>query len=296
MFLDALVVEKNASLNTRESYKRDLEQFFKYVRKIPETVEKQDVLSFLASLQGKDYQPTSINRKLSGIKGFFKFLWLEKLIENNPVSNIKTLKTTRNLPKALDISTVIGFLNTLGKGTDPGSIRLIAILEILYGAGLRISELVSLPINCLHTLHDKPLLFIKGKGGKERLVPLHQSAIDSIKQYLRVREGYLSHHKGSHYLFPSSAKQGYLTRQRVGQLLKEAAVNQGLNYKLLSPHVLRHCFATHLLQGGADLLTIQKLLGHSSISTTEIYTKVQPESLYQLVSEHHPINFSKDSE
>jgi integrase/recombinase XerD len=185
---------------------------------------------------------------------------------------------------------MVDFLDFLKNAKDPANIRVRTILELFYASGLRVSELIKLPLNCIMGIGtNNPMILAKGKGNKERLVPLNDTCIESLRAYIKVREFFVSGVKSAHFLFASRSKDGCLTRQRVGQLIKNTAIEFGMDPTTISPHVFRHSFATHLLQGGSDLLTIQKLLGHSDIATTQIYTHVFPESVYQLVQQHHPI-------
>ncbi len=290
VFLESLVADRNASTNTLEAYQRDLNHFQKWVqRPLPEVVAS-DIKQYIRFLFEQEFKVSTVNRRISALKQFYAYLFNERNILNNPCLHTKTAKTPRSLPKVLVSSQMIGFLDFLKEAKDPVHIRVRTILELLYASGLRVSELIKLPLNCIVKAGaDQPMILVKGKGNKERLVPLNETCIEALQAYVKVREFFVNGVKSASFLFASRSKEGCLTRQRVGQLTKNAAIEFGMDPAKISPHVFRHSFATHLLQGGSDLLTIQKLLGHSDIATTQIYTHVLPESVYQLVQQHHPI-------
>ncbi|MCE2716617.1 MAG: tyrosine recombinase [Pseudomonadota bacterium] len=291
LFLESQVADRNASLNTLEAYNRDLHHFMKWLAKPLNDATKSDIEQYIQYLRTNEFKASTINRRISALKQFYLFLFNEEIITSNPCLHIKTAKSPAILPKVLISDEIAEFLDFLNNAKDPGHIRVKAILELLYASGLRISELIKLPVNCIVKGNQtpQPMILVKGKGNKERLVPLNETCIDALLAYLNVREIFVSTDKSSLFLFASRSKEGCLTRQRIGQLIKEAAIDFGLDPSVISPHVFRHSFATHLLQGGADLLTIQKLLGHSDIATTQIYTHVMPTSVYNLVQKHHPI-------
>lgn len=291
LFLESQIADRNASLNTIEAYTRDLNHFGKWLNKSLLEITKTDVENYIQQLRTSEFKASTINRRISALKQFCLFLFNEGLIKSNPCLHIKATKTLKSLPKVIPSDEMGKFLDFLNTATSPNHIRIKAILELFYASGLRVSELIKLPVNCIvkgNNTHQ-PMILVKGKGNKERLVPLNATCINAVLAYLKIREIFISSTKSSFFLFSSRSKEGCLTRQRVGQLIKETALEFGLDPHKISPHVFRHSFATHLLQGGADLLTIQKLLGHSDISTTQIYTHVMPASIYKLVHEHHPI-------
>ena len=294
LFIEMLAAEHGASRHTLDAYQRDLQQFLSSCKGNPADQSRQQIESYLSKLSQRGLSPKTIARKLSAIKQFYRFLYSEKLCESNPASTISTPKQARHLPNVLSIESVQALVETARKDDRPEGARLNALIELIYASGLRVSELVSLRVAQLqksvqHPSGYEPYLIIKGKGSKERLVPLNARAIESVKAYLDIRAHFLTQGIASPYLFPSSAKTGHLTRQRFGQLLKQLAMDAGLNPDSLSPHTLRHSFATHLLSGGANLRVIQELLGHADISTTQIYTHVASERLQQLVEDHHPL-------
>ncbi len=290
LFLESQAADRNASLNTLEAYHRDLNHFTKWISKPVLKILKTDIEEYIQFLFSKEFKASTVNRRISTLKQFYLFLFNEGMISSNPCLHVKTAKIPATLPKVISSNQMGEFLDFLKKAKEPSHIRVRAILELLYASGLRVTELIRLPVNCVVTgAIAQPMILAKGKGNKERLVPLNDTCLEALLAYLKVREIFVSGIKSSVFLFASRSKEGCLTRQRVGQLVKETAIEFGLNPTIISPHVFRHSFATHLLQGGSDLLTIQKLLGHSDIATTQIYTHVMPLSVYQLVQQHHPI-------
>lgn len=289
IFLESLVADRNASTNTVEAYKRDIEHFEKWLKKPLVTASTKELHDYIDFLFQQSFKVSSVNRRISSLKQLYLFLFNERSIKHNPCLHLKAAKPEKKLPKVMHSETMASFLDNLQNAKEPKYIRLHAILELLYASGLRVSELVNLPLNCLINVNATAMILVNGKGNKERLVPLNETSIEALAKYIKVRGYFITSKKSELFLFSSSAKDGHLTRQRIGQLVKEAAIDFGLDINQISPHVFRHSFATHLLQGGADLLTIQKLLGHSDIATTQIYTHVMPESLAKLVKQHHPL-------
>jgi integrase/recombinase XerD len=298
LFLDMLSAERGAAAHTIEAYTRDLSEFLAYLAskgKDATDATPDQLRGFLAGLARKGLAPTSRARKLSAIRQFFRFLLAEGLRDDDPCSAIDGPRLGRPLPKILSFVEVETLLETAKEAGDKASegtprrraLRLYAALETLYATGLRVSELISLPRNVLTA--DDRVLTIKGKGGRERLVPLNEAAREALSAHLAaVREGEAQGKGASPWLFPSSGGE-HLTRQRFGQELKALAIASGIEPARVSPHVLRHAFASHLLERGADLRTVQQLLGHADISTTQIYTHVIEERLRRLVEEHHPL-------
>lgn len=290
-FLDMLVSERGAAKNTRISYGQDLCHFGGFIK--PKSLKEgtsDDIFSYMSSLSQQDISPATAARRLSALRQFYRFLISEEILDKDPTSVIDSPRQRRPLPKTLTEEQVELLLKASSLQTDPEGIRLNTMLEILYASGLRVSELISIPYSAVAT-HMGQMLRIKGKGGRERLVPLGQPAIEALNRYFTVRPYFVEKagYRGKLWLFPSTSKQGYITRQRFHQLLKELALTSGLDSQLVSPHIVRHAFATHLLRHGADLLAIQKLLGHADISTTQIYTHVVVDHLKELVLEHHPL-------
>lgn len=291
MFLNILFIEQGKSHNTFLSYRADIADFLKFVGQDPLHVDV--VRGYITHLQHVNHSVATINRRLSSLRAFFKFLKKNNLIESNPLDDISALKAVKKLPKTMEQSDIDAFLTFLKSDGTPSTMRVLAILELLYGSGLRVTELVTLTMDAFFKENDRMFLFVKGKGDKERLVPIHACSQVSIEQYIVIRGVFLKHPHQKKWLFPSRSRDGHLTRQQVFNLIKDVAKNVGLNEKNISPHVLRHAFATHLLEEGADLITIQNLLGHSDISTTQIYTHVQTKHLKKLLHQH-PLFFDKD--
>ena len=289
-FLEMLIAERGASSNTCTSYLNDISNFDKFLSGAETTLEDattDDIRRYLRHRSEVGANNPTISRNLSVLRQFFKFLQSENVRLDNPALNVDGPKVSRTLPKVISEDDVEALLKAAHKLKTAEGIRLTCLLEIAYASGLRVTELVSLPTDALNLTSET--LLISGKGGKERLVPLTSSAMNAIAAYERVRIDFLKGNNTSKFLFPSRSKQGYLTRRRLGQLLKELAIQAGLDPTIISPHILRHAFASHLLNRGADLRSLQKMLGHSDISTTQIYTHVQKERLHAVISSYHPM-------
>jgi integrase/recombinase XerD len=294
-FLEMMSAERGAAVNTLQSYERDLKDALSFLRSrgtrlISATAD--DLRSYLSHLAGEGFKSSSQARRLSALRQFYKFLYAEGLRGDDPTGILDAPKKARALPKTLsieDVSKLIGQAEAEAKsgGDDALSkLRMHALIELLYATGMRVSELVSLSASVLS--QNGRFLVIRGKGNKERLVPLSQAAIRAMRAYgeaLRAREDGAD----SPWLFPSYGKSGYLPRQVFARDLKGLAARAGIRVAAISPHVLRHAFASHLLANGADLRAVQELLGHSDISTTQIYTHVLDERLHELVQNHHPL-------
>lgn len=298
LFLDMLSAERGAAAYTIEAYTRDLAEFLAFLAvkgRNAHDASAEQLRAFLAGLARKGLAPTSRARKLSAIRQFFRFLLAEGLRDDDPCSAIDSPRLGRPLPKILSFAEVETLLETAKQASETAgdgaprrrALRLYAALETLYATGLRVSELISLPRNVLTA--DDRVLTVKGKGGRERLVPLNDTAREALQAHSSaVREAEAEGRGVSPWLFPSSGGK-HLTRQRFGQELKALASASGIEPARVSPHVLRHAFASHLLERGADLRTVQQLLGHADISTTQIYTHVIEERLRRLVEQHHPL-------
>ena len=293
-FLEMLLSERGASLLTVDAYRRDL---FKYQKFLSETslgqATKEDLQAYLAFLHADGLKARSVARHLSTLRQFYGFWVLEGRMTTDPTRLRQTPKLPKSLPKILSVQEVLALLKTAKNDASPQGLRLSAFLEIFYATGLRVSELLSLKLNQVVCPTGKrsetPFLHITGKGGKERLVALTPSAHDAITAYLSIRSVFISGSESHAYLFPSRGKTPHLSRQRVLQLLKNLADRSGLDPEQVSPHVLRHAFATHLLQGGADLISLQRLLGHSDLRSTQIYTHVAQDHLSEAVFTYHPL-------
>ena len=297
LFLEMLAAEKAASQNTIMSYAQDLTKFETFCNDRKTKIIKANtecIQCFMEAEAKAGQSKSSTARRLSSIKQFYLFLLSEERIETDPTSTIEAPKKDKTLPKAISEDMVNVLLAKAEENKEPHGLRLYALLEILYATGLRVSELVSLSLRAFQ--ERGAYLIVKGKGSKERIVPLSNPAIKAIQNYLPVRGLFVNkaiEKKGQYFLFPSiKSKSGYITRQGFAQLLKELALEANLDASKISPHVLRHAFATHLLHHGADLRVVQKLLGHESISTTEIYTHVQAEALKEIVETCHPLNLN----
>lgn len=303
-FFEMLQAERGASPRTVEAYRRDLTHFAQWVEDThhhpAEKADRTMLRDYSASLTAAGLAPRSIARKLSAIRQLFGFLYSEGIRSDDPSLRLDTPRLPRALPKALTREEVSSLISEVYNGSDsPEQLRLQALMELLYATGLRVSELVGLRFGAIQRERTSllPHLIVSGKGNKERMVPFGDAAANALEKYLAIRGYFLpAGVKTSPWLFPSSARQGYLTRQRFGQLLKQLALDAGLDPDRISPHVLRHSFATHLLHGGADLRAVQQLLGHASIANTQIYTRVMQEGLETLVHTHHPLSTSKSKE
>ena len=304
LFLDMLAAERGAAPNTLEAYRRDIGEFIAFLdcRGVAiKEVQPAAVGDHLVQLSQAGLAPASRARRLSAIRQFFKFLVAEGLAPENPARRVAGPRRLRPLPKTLSVAEVDRLLETArrrGEATDGRerlrALRLYALIETLYATGLRVTELVTLPRSVL--AGDGRVLTVKGKGGRERLVPLNGPARAALERYLKMeRENHAVSPPASKWLFASRAAAGHLTRQGLARELKELAVLAGLDPWRVSPHVLRHAFASHLLDRGADLRAVQQLLGHADISTTQIYTHVLEERLKQLVFERHPLATRKAS-
>ncbi len=298
-FLEMLGAERGAADNTISAYKRDLEDFSAFLAsrgRSLEAAELADISAYVTASSQAGLKSSSRARRLSALRQLYKFLLAEGLIAADPTLGQIGPKKDRSLPKTLNVAQVDRLIAAAAKRAETANgpdqaraLRLHCLLELLYATGMRVSELVSLPRNVL--TGDSRVLTIKGKGGRERLVPLNVPARAALDRYLE----WLSAHDeratstATRWLFPSASAQGHLTRQRFGQDLKVLAGEAGLDPDGVSPHVLRHAFASHLLDRGADLRSVQQLLGHADITTTEIYTHVLEERLKKLVQEHHPL-------
>ncbi len=303
-FLDMLTTERGAAMNTRQAYWRDLADFSLQLREkaSKEIVDAspEEIKSYLEDLgirihvkgQNKSQIATrTVARRLSALRQFYRYLVSENIRKDDPTSAIESPKQGRTLPKTLSESEVSTLIKVAGDTGGADSVRLVCLLEMLYATGLRVSELVGLPMSAIG--EDMQFLMVAGKGGRERMVPRSEPAQRSVKKYLEVRQQFINpEDKGSQgqWLFPSrTSESGHLTRQRFAQLLKDLADNAGIDAERVSPHILRHAFATHLLSNGADLRSVQKMLGHADIATTQIYTHIVGGGLKKTVEEKHPM-------
>ena len=314
LFLDMLAAEQGAGDNTLDAYRRDLEDFSEFLARDGQGfagAETQALRNYLADLDARGFKSSSVARRLSAMRHLFRFLLHERIRSDDPAAILSGPKRGRGLPKVLSISDVDRLLvraKALADAPEASAsqrlraLRLYCLLEVLYATGLRVSELVALPLSA--SRRDARMIVVRGKGNKERLVPLNEPSRQAMADYLTAMEALKPAKKNSgpapknslaknspasKWLFPSFGESGHLTRQHFARDLKELAAAAGLAPRLVSPHVLRHAFASHLLHNGADLRIVQTLLGHTDISTTQIYTHVVEERLKSLVRDLHPL-------
>ena len=285
-----LAAERGAAPLTLAAYKNDLLSLAGFLAADRATLEQADRASlhvYLSSPATARLAPRTLARRISAMRQFYKFLLLEGVRQDDPTAELDTPRLGRPLPKILSESEIKAVIDAAQGWPGQEGIRLSCMVELLYATGLRISELVTLALAAARR-HPR-FLVVSGKGGKERVVPLSEPGRAALHRYLECREEFLSDTRPSRWLFPSRARVGHLTRQRAGQLFKELAIKAGLDPDRLSPHVLRHAFASHLLDHGADLRSVQEMLGHADIATTQIYTHVETERLRKLVESAHPL-------
>tara|TARA_R110000787_G_scaffold187716_6_gene299616 strand:+ start:28063 stop:28977 length:915 start_codon:yes stop_codon:yes gene_type:complete len=292
-FLEMMSAERGAAANTLDAYARDLSDASEFCGGSLTTASGQDLAAWQADLSARGMAASTSARKLSAARRFFRFLFEEGDRKDDPTAKIDGPKTTRDVPDVLSREELKRLIDACGE-----DLRLKCLVELLYGAGLRASELVSLTLGSLPrrkgTRWVTQDIIIRGKGGKERLCPLGGPALLALSEWLAVREdrlpdGSLARGRAEPFLFPSRGKEGHLTRRRLGQMLDDLALAAGINPARVHPHALRHAYATHLLQGGADLRSVQTLLGHADIATTQIYTHVLTDELAELLETSHPL-------
>jgi integrase/recombinase XerD len=290
LFLDMMSAERNAAPNTVTAYQRDLADLASWLSGKGITLDaasSDDLRAWLAMLSRAGLAPTTQARKTSATRRFYRFLFSEGLSRDDPGAVLDTPKCGRPLPKVLSVNDIEALIATARQDGNAKGLRLQCLIEMLYAGGLRVSELLTLPFPPLSG--DRRFLMVRGKGGKDRIAPMSPEALAALDAYLVIRERFLSKGAPSPFLFPSRGKEGHLTRQHFALELKKVATTAGLDRAKVSPHVLRHAFATHLLAGGADLRTLQTLLGHADIATTQIYTHLQDDELQRTVQERHPL-------
>ena len=293
-FLEMMAVERAASANTLKNYGRDLERFARFCAGRSETLQTagaDDIAAWLEAMEAEGLAASTAALKVSALRQFYQFLYAEDWRGDNPTAAVERPRARRPLPKVLTGAEVEALFAATAKVEGAAGLRLAAMLEILYAAGLRVSELVGLPLSAFQA-KDR-VLIVRGKGGRERMAPLTKGAVDAVNAYLPVRADFLERKSAnaaaSPWLFPSRGKTGHITAARFAQMLKDLAVAAGIEPSKVSPHVLRHAFATHLLEGGADLRSVQQMLGHADITTTQIYTHTAQARLRDLVFSKHPL-------
>jgi integrase/recombinase XerD len=289
-FLEMLSAERGARAATLEAYRRDLTGFARFLRARGfelSGAETAHVRAYMTKSGGAGLAAATLARRLSALRQFYSFLHAEAIRSDDPTSNVEAARRGRTLPKLLSETEVTDLLDAARKRPGPRGARLVAMLEVLYSTGLRVSELMALPRVAAHT--DERVLFVEGKGGRQRLVPLGEPARDAVRMYFEVRAAFLKPGTESRWLFPARRPERHLTRQWFGQTLKSLIRDTAIEPRRVSPHVLRHAFASHLLAHGADLRAVQQMLGHVDISTTQIYTHVLEDRIQRLVRDHHPL-------
>jgi integrase/recombinase XerD len=302
LFLDMVAAERGGAANTLDAYSRDLEDLTSFLVIRNRTVSSAttaDLRAYLAGLGDRGFAASSVARRLSAIRQLYRFLFAEGYLKDDPAAIIDGPKRGRPLPKVLSVAEVDRLIAAARQAVDARTatglarlraLRLMCLLELLYASGLRISELIALPASAAR--RDDHMLVVRGKGGKERLVPLNDAAKSAMRDYAAALAQWNqggNRTSQSKWLFPSFGEDGHLTRQHAARELKELAIGAGLRPEQVSPHVLRHAFASHLLHNGADLRVVQTLLGHADISTTQIYAHVPDERLKSLVRDLHPL-------
>jgi integrase/recombinase XerD len=303
LFLDMLAAERGAGKNTLDAYGRDLADLAGHLAKHGRGISDattDDLRGYLTMLADSGFKPSSVARRISSMRQLYRFLYAERHRPDDPAAVLEGPKRALALPKVLSVADVDALLNAARAAMDDmkaspaqrlRAARLHCLLEIAYATGLRVSELVALPESAAR--RDQAMLVVRGKGGKERLVPFNESAKRAMSDYLTMRAD-AERGPESKWLFPSFGDSGHLTRQHFGRELKALAASCGIDAEKISPHVLRHAFASHLLHNGADLRVVQTLLGHSDISTTQIYTHVIEDRLKSLVRDLHPLTDAKE--
>jgi integrase/recombinase XerD len=303
LFLDMLASERGGAKNTLAAYARDLEDLQSFLagkRRTVATATTSDLRGYLGDLAERGFKPASVARRLSAIRQLYRFLYAENHRRDDPAAILEGPKRGRPLPKVLAVDEVDRLIAAARAAANDGEPRerlrgqrLYCLLELLYATGLRVSELVSLPASAAR--RNERMLIVRGKGGKERVVPLNETARSAMRDYATMLAE-VQEQQASKWLFPSFGETGHLTRQHVARELKSLAASAGLRAAQVSPHVLRHAFASHLLHNGADLRVVQTLLGHADISTTQIYTHVLDDRLKSLVRDLHPLSDAMSEE
>ena len=304
-FLDMLTTERGAALNTRQAYWRDLADVSLYLRKERNTdVDKattEDLKAYLKDLSEKTHTKgtntgkiavRTVARRLSAMRQFYRYAISENARQDDPTSTIESPKQGRTLPKTLSEAEVTQLIKTAAEPGTPESTRLVCLLEMIYATGLRVSELVGLPLSAIG--EGNQFVMVAGKAGRERMVPLSEPAQRAVENYMNIRKQFIGSENRANqeqWVFPSrTSDSGHLTRQRFAQLLKDLAKAADVDESRVSPHILRHAFATHLLSNGADLRSVQKMLGHADIATTQIYTHIVGDKLKDTVEDKHPLS------
>lgn len=291
-FLEMMAAERGAAGNTVAAYRRDAEDLLHFLATLPDrptlaNVEDRHIRLYLASLAARELSTRTVSRRVAALRQLFGFLIAEGVRGDDPFARIDPPRRGRPLPSLLSEDEVARLLAAAKARPGIRGLRLHALMELLYASGLRVSELVSLPVGAL--AGDRNLISVRGKGAKERLIPIGEPARAAVAAYLPHRQKFVPGGGGSKFLFPSRSREGHLSRAHFARELKVLAGECGLDPTRISPHVLRHAFATHLLANDADLRSVQRMLGHADLATTEIYTHLVDERLKRLVEVHHPL-------
>lgn len=289
-FLEMMSAERGAAQNTLEAYGRDVSQFLDFCGNVSlKNISADDIADFVQYLSREErFSSKTVARKISAVREFFKFLYTDNIIKENPALDILTPKQQKPLPKFLTQEEIKQLILAAQTGETPALRRMSVMLELMYACGLRVSELVSLPENCIN--FDKRQILVRGKGSKERIIPVAPQAIQAVLDYFSYRDYFIKGGRKSIWLFPSKiSSSGHITRDAFFKHLKDIAVRAGISPQKVTPHVLRHSFATHLLNHDVDLRSVQKMLGHESINTTEIYTHIISDKLIKTVQKLHPL-------
>lgn len=288
-FLEMQVAEHGASSNTVAAYKRDLDKLYNFLKiknKSLVQATSNDLHDYIVFLKNQQYALKTQSRHLSSIREFYRFLFSEDIIHINPTDYLSSPKVQKSLPKYLNEDDIFTLIQNAGQI----SMRLQTLLEVLYATGMRVSELVGLPTTAV--TNENKHIYITGKGNKERIVPLNDKAREALDKWLVVRENTYPRADKNRWLFPAKSKSGHLTRDAFFKELKKLAIQTGLDANKVSPHVFRHSFASHLIAHEADLRSVQKMLGHSDIATTEIYTHILPNRLKKVIEKSHPLAYN----
>lgn len=289
-FMETITAERGAAKNTIAAYTRDLEDFGEFLdskRRTFENAMLPELRTYLSSLVKRGLSAKTQARRISALREFYKYLYTEKIRTDNPTDALDSPKTARSLPKYLSEEEINRLFNAVEELKSPKKDRMKVLLEILYASGLRVSELISLPAATANVKEN--FLIVRGKGSKDRMVPLTDVAKKALKDWIPVREKTLPKGRESRWLFPSKGKTGHLTREGFFEELKSLALIAGIDRERVSPHVIRHSFASHLIAHNADLRTVQQMLGHSNIATTQIYTHILDNRLKNTVEKNHPL-------
>ncbi|MBO4520001.1 MAG: site-specific tyrosine recombinase XerD [Alphaproteobacteria bacterium] len=290
-FTETITAERGSAANTVAAYTRDLEDFSAFLdsrRRTFENAERQDLRAYMVATAQKGMAEKTQARRLSALREFYKYLYTEKIREDNPTEALDSPRLKRALPKYLSEEEINGLFDAIDSMKNKShAVRMRALLEILYASGLRVSELVTLPANVANIKEN--FLIVRGKGSKDRMVPLTDVAKKALRDWIPEREKALPKGRASRWLFPSSGKSGHLTRESFFLELKSLALAAGIPAERVSPHVIRHSFASHLVAHDADLRTVQQMLGHSDIATTQIYTHILDNRLKSSVEKSHPL-------